>query len=292
MEWGEPDPRFLRADLPPPPEPPLLDVLGAKWAAWLTRAADAKAAPPDYVLAGLLASAGALIGNTRWVAPWSGWAEPPIIWAMVIGAPSANKSPGLDAILSPLKQVERALRLQAATELSAWAEKAEIAKLAESTWKEAAKEALKGGKEPPAKPPAATPGPEPFTPRLSVADSTVERLAVILSRQPRGTLLARDELAGWLHGMTRYSNGGSDRPFWLEAYGGRSFTVERMGRRPSRPTACRSASSGESNPNGSRACCSSRTTMACWRASFPFGRTLRRSSARPKGTTAAFWNRL
>lgn len=32
--------------------------------------------------------------------------------------------------------------------------------------------------------------------------------------------------------MTRYSGGGSDRPFWLEAYGGRSYTVERMGRDP------------------------------------------------------------
>ena len=42
----------------------------------------------------------------------------------------------------------------------------------------------------------------------------------------------RDELAGWLEGMARYSGGGSDRPFWLEAYGGRGFTVERMGREP------------------------------------------------------------
>jgi len=32
--------------------------------------------------------------------------------------------------------------------------------------------------------------------------------------------------------MTRYAGGGSDRPFWLEAYGGRGHTVERMGRRP------------------------------------------------------------
>jgi hypothetical protein len=32
--------------------------------------------------------------------------------------------------------------------------------------------------------------------------------------------------------MTRYSGGGSDRPFWLEAYGGRGFSVERMGREP------------------------------------------------------------
>jgi hypothetical protein len=42
----------------------------------------------------------------------------------------------------------------------------------------------------------------------------------------RGLLLSRDELSGWLGSMDRYSGGG-DRPFWLEAYGGRSFTVDR-----------------------------------------------------------------
>ncbi len=49
----------------------------------------------------------------------------------------------------------------------------------------------------------------------------------------------RDELAGWLEGMARYSGGSSDRPFWLDAYGGRGFTVERKGREPltiDRPT--------------------------------------------------------
>ena len=69
-------------------------------------------------------------------------------------------------------------------------------------------------------------------PCLAVTDSTVERLAVIAAEQPRGTLMARDELAGWLLGMTRYAGGGSDRPFWLEAYGGRPYRVERMGRDP------------------------------------------------------------
>lgn len=63
-------------------------------------------------------------------------------------------------------------------------------------------------------------------------DGTIERLGDILSRQPRGTLQMRDELAGWLENMARYSGGGSDRPFWLEAYGGRGFSVERMGRPP------------------------------------------------------------
>jgi hypothetical protein len=41
----------------------------------------------------------------------------------------------------------------------------------------------------------------------------------------------RDELAGWLENMSRY-NPGSDRGFWLEAWGGRGLTVERMGREP------------------------------------------------------------
>ena len=231
-DWPDPAPRFLRDEVPPPPELPLIEVFGARWAEWLTRAAEAKSAPPDYALAALLSVVGAAIGNTRWAMPWAGWAEPPIIWAMAIGNPSSNKSPGLDAVLSPLGKVEREMRREVETERAAWAEAAELAKIAESTWKEQVKRALKDGEEAPARPAEANPGSEPFSPRFALSDATVERLAVILSEQPRGTLLTRDELAGWLQGMTRYAGGGSDRPFWLEAYGGRGHTVERMGRPP------------------------------------------------------------
>jgi hypothetical protein len=231
-DWPEPAPRFLRDELPPPPALPLIDVFGPRWADWLCRAADAKSAPPDYPLAGLLSAVGAAIGNTRWAMPWAGWAEPPILWTMAIGMPSSNKSPGLDAVLTPLRKVERDMRREVEAERATWSEAAELAKIAESTWKEAAKRALKEGEDAPARPAEANPGPEPFLPRLAIADGTVERLAVILSEQPRGTLLVRDELSGWLQGMTRYAGGGSDRPFWLEAYGGRGHTVERMGRPP------------------------------------------------------------
>ena len=230
--WPAPDPRYLRADLVPPPLLPLATVMGPVWQTWITGAAEAKASPADYVLAGLLTTAGSLIGNSRWALAWEGWTEPPIIWAMAIGAPSANKSPGLDAILSPLNRVQRQLRASALTARAAWNEKAELARLAESAWKKAAKLALKDGHEPPPKPDAANPGPEPVLPVLSINDCTVEKLAVIMERQPRGLLMARDELAGWLQSMTRYSGGGSDRPFWLEAFGGRSYNVERMGRAP------------------------------------------------------------
>jgi hypothetical protein len=228
--WPEPDMRYLRADLPEPPALPLDDVFSTGWTKWMRAAAEAKGAPADYVMAAVLAVCGSLIGNTRWVSPWQGWAEPPILWSVVVGNPSANKSPALDAVLIPLKQAERRIRDKDQTALSEWKGKAEVAKLAESAWKESVKAAIKAGEEPSPRPDSADAGPEPFLTRLAVSDTTIERLAVILSHQPRGTLLARDELAGWLMGMTRYSGGGSDRPFWLEAYGGRGYTVERMGR--------------------------------------------------------------
>lgn len=231
-DWPEPAPRYLRDEVPPPPELPLEAVFGPRWADWLRKASEAKSAPPAYTLAALLAAVGAAIGNTRWAMPWTGWVEPPIIWTMAIGNPSSNKSPGLDAVLTPLRKVECELRRSVETARSEWAEAVDLAKIAETSWKEAVKRALKDGEEVPERPAEANPGAEPFLPRLAIADATVERLAVILAEQPRGTLLTRDELAGWLQGMTRYAGGGSDRPFWLEAYGGRGHTVERMGRAP------------------------------------------------------------
>lgn len=230
--WPDPAPRYLRAELPPAPKLPLRDVLGPRLAQWVEDAAEAKGAPADYVFAAMLAVAGATIGNARWASPWRGWNEPPVIWAMCIGLPSAGKSPAIDAALQPLRKTERPLREAAKAQHKAWAEKAELAKLVESTWKENAKAAIKAGETPPDRPKGCEAGPPPHIPRLVVNDGTIERLGAILAQQPRGTLQMRDELAGWLEGMARYSGGGSDRPFWLEAFGGRGFTVERMGREP------------------------------------------------------------
>lgn len=231
-EWPDADTRLLRADRPEPPILPLGDVFSPGWAHWMRGAAASKGAPPDYIMAALLSVCGALIGNTRWPSPWQGWSEPPVIWATIIGNPSAGKSPAIDAVLVPLKRAERAMREATQAAVDEWRDKAEVAKLAESAWKESVKAAIKAGDEPPARPTSAEAGAEPVMPRLALSDATVEKLAVIMSGQPRGTLLARDELAGWLQGMSRYSGGGSDRPFWLEAFGGRSFSVERMGRDP------------------------------------------------------------
>ena len=74
--WGEPYMGVLRLRRRPPPPLPL-EVFGETWGQWLLDAADAAACPIDYVVAPLLSSISALIGNSRWAQAWPGWDEPP-----------------------------------------------------------------------------------------------------------------------------------------------------------------------------------------------------------------------
>ncbi len=57
-----PDMSVLRLGHRAPPALPL-DVFGAQWGKWITNAAQAAAAPPDYVALPLLAAASGLIGH-------------------------------------------------------------------------------------------------------------------------------------------------------------------------------------------------------------------------------------
>ncbi|WP_134724821.1 YfjI family protein [Paracoccus luteus] len=230
-QWPDADLRLLRLDVPLPPPLPLAEVLSPRAAEWVAATAEGAGAPPDYVLAALLSVTGATMGNARWVSPWKGWAEPPNIWTMCIGNPSAGKSPAIDAVLAPLRRAERPLRQEAEAEMVAWEKRVKLAKLAQEIWDKKARAALDKGNPPPPVPKEADDGTAPHIPRLIVNDGTVERLGVIAQAQPKGFLQMRDELAGWLLAMEA-RNGGSDRAFWLEAYGGRAFTVERMGRAP------------------------------------------------------------
>ena len=229
--WPDPDPRLLRPILPPPPTLPLDDVLGPVAARWVRAAAEGASAPPDYVLAALLSAVGATVGNARWVAPWAGWAEPPVLWTMCIGLPSAGKSPGLKAALAPLRRAERPLREAAKAELDAFNRDAALAKLVREAWEGRVRAAIKDGKEAPPMPAEGDPGAAPHQPRLILSDATVERVGVICEAQPKGVLQHRDELAGWLLSLDA-RNGGGDRAFWLEAWNGDHFAVERMGRAP------------------------------------------------------------
>jgi Protein of unknown function (DUF3987) len=230
-DWPKPAAHLLRTERPAPPALDLNDLFLPEMADWVRSAAERKGAPPDYVAATVLSVAASAIGASRRAQVRPGWKEAPTLWFALIGNPSAGKSPALDAALAPFRALENFQRRKAEEEVKKWKEREQIAVLAKSAWSSTVKKAIKEGSGAPDKPAEMELGSRPHIPRLVVQDSTIERLADILSNQPRGTLMFRDELAGWLEGMSRYSSG-SDRPFWLEAYGAGTFTVERMSRPP------------------------------------------------------------
>ena len=71
--------------------------------------------------------------------------------------------------------------------------------------------------------------PEPPVPlRLIVQDTTVEALAPILAANPRGVLVARDELSGWINSFDGYkSTHGADVAHWLSMHRAGSLLVDR-----------------------------------------------------------------
>lgn len=90
------------------------------------------------------------------------------------------------------------------------------------------KSALKAGKVPPVRPDDSIAPPK--CPRLITVDATFEKLHEILSANPAGILLIRDELSGWLATLDKFGRE-SDRGFFLSAWGGDvGFTVDRIGR--------------------------------------------------------------
>ena len=223
-QWGDPDMSVLRLNRRPPPRLPLA-VLGP-WADWIARVAEAAACPPDYVVAPLLAVASALIGNSRWAQATPGWAEPPHLWVATVGDSGTGKSPGSDCLLRDvLPELERRMLGDFPDVVREWKASAERAKAGQEAWEKDVRTAHKQGAAPPL-PPDAEP-PEPQAPRVRVNDITVEKVASVLATAaPKGLLIVRDELAGWLLGMNAYNDAG--RAFWIESYGGRPYRVERQ----------------------------------------------------------------
>jgi hypothetical protein len=130
------------------------------------------------------------------------WRARPALWVLLFGGSSMKKTPPLrDAALNELNELQNAnLRSYAA---------------ALADWKK-----VKDNPDPPPPPPL----------RYIVKDTTIEKLAEILARNPRGVLVWRDELSGWIGQFDKYGAASADRGFWLQTYDGGPYLVDRIKR--------------------------------------------------------------
>ena len=165
-----------------------------------------------------MAVCAAAIGTSRQLCVKYGWFVPPIVWLILVGESGTQKSPPFRMAMAPLKDRQQrdadsfiAANCQYQNELKSY-------KREHKAWER------KGEGEEPQQPE------RPIRRRCIVQDSTIEALAPILSETPRGVLLARDELSGWLASFDKYSNKAatsSEVPKWLEIYNCETISIDR-----------------------------------------------------------------
>jgi len=237
-EWEDPVP--LPEGLPPaaPLDPTMLPE---PLRGWITDVSERMQIPPDFAAAGAVVVAGSLIGRQVGIHPkhQDDWLVVPNLWGAMVGRPSLLKSPALAEVMKPLAQLvaeayEDYQEAMLAFEMDVMVAEASKTALKDEL-KKAAREAASSGARSKLKEIARrsqdTEVPEePLLKRYKTEDATVEKISEILLENPRGILVHRDELSGWLRNLEKQGREG-DRSFYLEAWNGTgSFDVDRIGR--------------------------------------------------------------
>jgi hypothetical protein len=204
-----------------PYQPFPLQALPQPLAEYAHQASLALGCDPAYLALPILSVAAAAIGNTRAIRLKPSWEEPSVIWSVIVGDSGTLKSPAYIKAVAHLFRLQKRLLEDYKREQAQYQEDLEA-------HKERKRRAKDGGPAP-GEPPS-----EPVRQRVVCSDTTIEKLAEILEDNPRGLLVARDELSGWIGSFTRYkSQGGTDLPNWLEMHRAGTVVVDRKtGERP------------------------------------------------------------
>lgn len=193
-------------------------------AALIEESARAIGCDEAFVSLPLLAVLGSAIGTTRRVEIKPGWTALPIVWPVTVAESGSHKSPAADVSLDHVRDREDVLHEEYLSEVSAYEYEVETYEKARAAWRQS----KHAGDEVPVRPR------EPLQRRVLIEDATIEALVAALADNPRGLLVATDELAGWLDGHGKYNgSASSDEAFFLKAYSGRSHNVARRGGRRS-----------------------------------------------------------
>jgi hypothetical protein len=192
--WPRPVPLNVLPDAPAFP----LAVFPYNLRRYCEEVAWAVNAPADFAAVPMLAAAGAALGNSRWLSVTRSHHQPPTIFAAIVGRPGSGKSTPLDFVVAPLHAAE-------ARHYAAWKQDRDQK---EEEGKKAKGKALK---------------------RCLVDDTTVEAMCRVLHENPRGCLMARDELSALVTGMNQYREGGkgSDRQVFLKVWSASTIKVDR-----------------------------------------------------------------
>lgn len=230
--WDEP--------MPLPTQPDVqsfdMDLLPDSLRAWVKDVADLMQSPPDYTAVGVIVALSSLIGAKAVIQPKGDWQVTANLWGMLVGLPSAKKSPALKKVLEMMGDLQSLENNNYQQKAKEWEVDLQVAELVKRDKDRKAQTQIKDdhsqknldairqdlmGYEPPVKPPLR---------EYVVYDATVAKLGEILSGYSWGTLAYRDELIGLLLSLDKEGEQEA-KGFYLTAYSGdQPYIVNRIGR--------------------------------------------------------------
>ncbi|HEX5731676.1 MAG TPA: DUF3987 domain-containing protein [Blastocatellia bacterium] len=233
-DWSDPEPLPVGL-LPVPAMQP--ELLPEPFAPWLTDIAERMQCPLDYPAVGAMVAIAATVGNQIAIRPkrHDDWTVIPNLFGAVVGRPGVLKSPALEEALKPLKRLAIKAREDYQQAMKDWEIDRITTDAKKDKLKDDIKKTVKSGEQVDkdllrAELDALAEMVAPTERRYIINDSTVEKMGELLNQNPRGLLLFRDEIVGWLRTLDREGHEG-DRAFYLEAWNGQgSFTYDRIGR--------------------------------------------------------------
>jgi len=184
---------------------------------YVEAAAGAIGCEPAFVALPLLSALAGAIGTSTRIEMKPDWQEPAVVWTAIVGESGTHKSPAL-------KAATRFADRQDAREIRAFREEVTTYEAEQARYEAD----LKAWQRKPSGGPAPEKPVAPVCRRFLIADVTIEALADRLADNPRGVLIARDELAGWLDSFNQYKGGkGADSAAWLSIHNAGSLRVDR-----------------------------------------------------------------
>ena len=230
---GWPKPTGLPDTLPPVAafDPKLLP---ATLRPWVEDIAERMQCPPDFPAIGAMVALSAVVGRQVAIRPKQrdDWTVVPNLWGAVVGRPSVMKSPALAEAMRPLNALEAEARERFEAEIRQHEAAAMVQAEAKKVTADRIRKALKAGTDASAYALDALTDERaaPARRRYKTSDSTVEKLGELLRDNPRGLLVFRDELTGFLRSLDKEGAEGS-RAFYLEAWNGNGeYIADRIGR--------------------------------------------------------------
>jgi hypothetical protein len=160
----------------------------------------------DFPGSAVLGAASAAIGRSVSVLLKPGYFGSASLWIAMVGPVSDGKTPTIDLVMRPIRDIDAEMNRRFEEEMSAWEDEKAQAKKEKRT-------------EPK----------KPVRERLDVDDITIEALNRVLCENPRGVGWICDELSGCIQGLNQYKAGGkgNDRPTLMKIYSGKPIKRDR-----------------------------------------------------------------